>query len=190
MPPVMAAQLSAESDSNNVSFCGSRNCHRLRVFDAVCDLSDFWGSGDGGDLGESFGWIFLLPVVGQEFIKVTGGIFGKSLNDVGQIRPGLDAVASTGRKNREDNSVVRAGTIAAEEQPCLPAHGDVFHFVLRMIVGDFQVAIFDVLGQFIPVVKAVKEGFSERAFGLGEGVLFLKPGMECFKKWHCFLFAH
>lgn len=59
-----------------------------------------------------------------------------------------------------------------------------------MIVGDFEVAMLDVLGQLIPVIEAVKEGFSERAFGLGEGVLFLKPGMECVKKWCCFLFAH
>ena len=129
MPPVTASQLSAESDRvNYVSVCSDKNCHRLRFFDIGCSLSDFWGTTDGGDFGESFGWIFLLPVVGQQFIEVASWIFGKSLNDVGQVRPGLDAVASTGGKNGEDNSVVLAGAIATEEQPRFSAHGDVFHF--------------------------------------------------------------
>ncbi len=86
MPPAIASQLSAESDRENyVSFRSDKNPHRRRLFRLGWDLSDFWGTADGVVLGESFGWIFLLPVVGQQFIEVASWIFGEPLNNVGQV---------------------------------------------------------------------------------------------------------
>jgi hypothetical protein len=117
--------------------------------------------------------MFLLPVIGQKFIEVAGGIFSKSLNDVGQIGPGLDAVASASGENRENNSMIFGTFVAAVKQPGMLPHSNVFHFSFCMIIVDTKGTIVDILCKLRPVVEAIEQSFAERAFRLGEGVLFL-----------------
>ena len=125
MPPIMASQLVTETDIfESVNF-GRRKRHNPRNV-APDNSSDIFGKRNWGNFGKSLGLMFLLPVVGQEFIEIAGGIFSKSLNDVSQIRPRLDAVTSASGEDSEDDSMIFCPLVAAVKQPGMLPHGNVF----------------------------------------------------------------
>jgi len=70
------------------------------------------------------------------------------------------------------------------------AHGYVFHFAFCVIIVDSESTVVDVLCKLCPIVQTVEQRFAERAFRLGDCILFLKPFVKSLKNWHRFLLSH
>lgn len=127
----------------------------MGLFRIPSSANCFWGILYNHDFSKCPDRIFLLPIVGQEFFEVRDRIFSQSLNNIRQICPGFDAMTPAGREHGENDGMVRGAFIAAVKHPCTPAHGDVFHFALGVIVIDFQRSIGHVLVELRPVIKTV-----------------------------------
>lgn len=69
-------------------------------------------------------------------------------------------------------------------------HGYIFHLPLGVVVVDAQIAVGDVLSEEGPVVEAVEQRLSERAFRLCDSVLSLQPGVKAVQHWQGFLLSH
>lgn len=181
MPLPTEAQLSAGTDNRHyVTWRDLKNAHILGVFEIASGAEQFWGTCYPGDFGRRRCRVFLLPVVWKQFFEVAGRVLGQALDDIGEVSPGLDAVASAGREDGEDDCVVFCAFVAAEEEPCLFPHGYIFHLPLGVVVVYAQVAVGDVLSEGCPVIEAVEQGLAERAFRLRESVLSLAARSESY----------
>ncbi|HMP54299.1 MAG TPA: hypothetical protein PKD05_22330, partial [Candidatus Melainabacteria bacterium] len=63
-----------------------------------------------------------------------------SLDDIGELSLGFDAMTSAGREHGEDDCVVSSALFTAKEEPSFFPHGYVFHLPLGAVIVYTQVA--------------------------------------------------
>jgi hypothetical protein len=106
-----------------------------------------------------------LPAVREQVVELGMWVGADAREQVAKIGERLDVQALASGDQTGQDGAGSTARITAVEEPVVATHHNVAETALGAVVVDFQVAVFAVTQQRLPVFQGVLHGFADGAFG-------------------------